>query len=129
MPINALLASIRAYGAETAFTLESTRRIDKYTRAARSFYNLNRWICIRIDAIGGLFAAGLGAYLIYGPRLSTAGDTGFTLTMARVATADGAVLLTSSLQAVEFSGMVGFSPRSHRRGIKRLYRSCGGCEF
>ena len=37
-----LKASIRAYGAQEAFRLESYKRIDKFTRAARSFYNLNR---------------------------------------------------------------------------------------
>lgn len=53
--------SIRAYGATEAFKKESMIRINRYTRAARSFYNLNRWICIRIDALGGLFAASLAA--------------------------------------------------------------------
>lgn len=76
------LASIRAYGAEAAFKLESMKRIDKYTRAARSFYNLNRWICIRVDALGGIFAGGLAAYLIYGPNTPDAGRTGFSLVMA-----------------------------------------------
>ncbi|KAH7069398.1 hypothetical protein BKA62DRAFT_836919 [Auriculariales sp. MPI-PUGE-AT-0066] len=38
------LSSIRAYGAEEAFKEEARRRIDTYTRAARSYYNLNRWI-------------------------------------------------------------------------------------
>lgn len=37
--------SIRAYGAQNAFKLESLLRIDRYTRAARTFYNLNRY-CI-----------------------------------------------------------------------------------
>jgi hypothetical protein len=36
------LASIRAYGAQHAFREESYRRIDKYSRAGRSFYNMNR---------------------------------------------------------------------------------------
>ncbi|KAH7097832.1 ATP-binding cassette transporter [Auriculariales sp. MPI-PUGE-AT-0066] len=65
------LVSIRAYGAEDAFKHESMKRIDKYTRAARSFYNLNRWICIRVDAIGGLFATN-----------PDAGRAGFSLVMA-----------------------------------------------
>lgn len=39
-------ASIRAYGAEAAFIKESLDRIDKYTRAARTFYNLNRYFII-----------------------------------------------------------------------------------
>lgn len=36
------LTSIRAFGAEEAFTLESRKRIDHYTRPARVFWNLNR---------------------------------------------------------------------------------------
>lgn len=74
-------ASIRAYGAQDAFRKESYARIDKYTRAARTFYNLNRWICIRIESLGGLFASSLAAYLIYGSGVA-ASDTGFSLTMA-----------------------------------------------
>ncbi|KAG5653497.1 hypothetical protein H0H81_012707 [Sphagnurus paluster] len=59
------LTSIRAYGAQETFQTESLNRINRYTRAARTFYNLNRWICVRIDAIGGLFAASLATYLVY----------------------------------------------------------------
>ena len=74
-------ASIRAYGVQETFKEESLHRIDRYTRAARTFYNLNRWICIRVDAIGGLFAAGLAAYLVYVQGHSAA-STGFSLNMA-----------------------------------------------
>ncbi|KAH8986104.1 hypothetical protein EDB92DRAFT_1818416 [Lactarius akahatsu] len=64
------LTSIRAYGAQLAFREESYRRID-------------RWISLRIDFLGGLFAAGLAAYLIYVPNeRSLPSDTGFSLTMA-----------------------------------------------
>ncbi|KAG8877449.1 hypothetical protein FRB98_006683 [Tulasnella sp. 332] len=59
------LSSIRAYNTEDAFKAESRRRTDQYTRSARTYYNLNRWVCIRIDALGGLFAGGLAAYLVY----------------------------------------------------------------
>lgn len=55
--------------------------INRYTRAARVFYNLNRWVCVRTDAIGGLFAAGLGVYLVYFQTQSTA-NIGFSLNMA-----------------------------------------------
>lgn len=43
-----------------------------------------RWINIRMDALGGMFAAGLGAWIVYGPTRNTAhaSDTGFSLTMA-----------------------------------------------
>lgn len=42
---------------------------------------MNRWVCVRIDALGGAFAAALGAYVIYG-RGMTSNDAGFSLTMA-----------------------------------------------
>lgn len=75
------IASIRAYGAETTFKTESLRRIDRYSRAGRSFWNLNRWITIRIDALGSLFAASLAAYLVYFQD-NIASTTGFSLNMA-----------------------------------------------
>ncbi|KAI0085671.1 P-loop containing nucleoside triphosphate hydrolase protein [Irpex rosettiformis] len=76
------LTSIRAYGAEDAFKLELHKRIDRFSKAGRSFYNLNRWVCIRIESLAGLFAAGLAAYLVYGGSGVNASDTGFSLTMA-----------------------------------------------
>ncbi|KAH9041238.1 P-loop containing nucleoside triphosphate hydrolase protein [Lactarius pseudohatsudake] len=77
------LTSIRAYGAQIAFREESYRRIDRYSRAHRSFWNMNRWINLRTDFLGGLFAASLAAYLIYLPtERSLPSDTGFSLTMA-----------------------------------------------
>ncbi|KAJ7274255.1 P-loop containing nucleoside triphosphate hydrolase protein [Mycena rebaudengoi] len=75
------LVSIRAYGAEKKFGLESLSRIDRYTRAGRNFYNLNRWVSIRIDALGSLFSAALSAYLVYVAHTSAA-DTGFIITMS-----------------------------------------------
>lgn len=39
------LVSIRAYGAQDMFRKESRKRIDCYVRSARTFYNLNRWVC------------------------------------------------------------------------------------
>ncbi|KZS93246.1 P-loop containing nucleoside triphosphate hydrolase protein [Sistotremastrum niveocremeum HHB9708] len=75
------LTSLRAYGAQGSFKLESMKRIDKYTRAARTFYNLNRWICLRADSLGAVFSAGLAAYLVYCTD-SDASSTGFSLNMA-----------------------------------------------
>ncbi|KAK0203772.1 hypothetical protein DFS33DRAFT_1431870 [Desarmillaria ectypa] len=75
------ITSIRAYGAQNTFIQESTLRIDKYTRTARTFYNLNRWIDIRIDALGGLFSACLAAYLVYFQD-TEAFNIGFSLNMA-----------------------------------------------
>ncbi|KAG2160129.1 uncharacterized protein EDB93DRAFT_1113551 [Suillus bovinus] len=76
------LTSIRAYGAEQAFKEESLNRIDRYTKSARMFYNLNRWVCVRIDAIGGGFSAALAAYLVYGRGVHEASNIGFSLNMA-----------------------------------------------
>ncbi|KAG8764714.1 hypothetical protein FRC12_007931 [Ceratobasidium sp. 428] len=76
------ITSIRAYGAQEQFKDEALKRIDRYTRAARTFYNLNRWVCIRMDALGGAFAAGLAAYIVYARPSVDASDTGFSLSMA-----------------------------------------------
>ncbi|EMD41584.1 hypothetical protein CERSUDRAFT_110134 [Gelatoporia subvermispora B] len=75
------LTSIRAYGAQEVFKRESMKRIDRFTRAAVPFYNLNRWICIRLDALGGLFASSLAVYLIYFTNIR-ASNIGFSLNMA-----------------------------------------------
>ncbi|KAI0832850.1 multidrug resistance-associated ABC transporter [Trametes gibbosa] len=75
------LTSIRAYGAQDQFRKESYRRIDRYIRAGRTYYNLNRWVSIRIEALGALFAACLAAYLVYGSH-ARAANTGFSLNMA-----------------------------------------------
>ncbi|KAH7918845.1 hypothetical protein BV22DRAFT_1100101 [Leucogyrophana mollusca] len=76
------LTSIRAYGAEEAFQGESLTRIDRYTKSARMFYNLNRWVSIRLDVISALFTACLAAYLIYGSSIPKASNIGFSLNMA-----------------------------------------------
>ncbi|KAF8528008.1 P-loop containing nucleoside triphosphate hydrolase protein [Hysterangium stoloniferum] len=76
------LVSIRAYGAQAAFTSESLKRIDKYTRPARVYYNINRWIGVRIDAIGTAFTACLALYLAYSKTFHTPSDAGFSLAMA-----------------------------------------------
>ncbi|KAJ7293178.1 hypothetical protein C8J57DRAFT_1703993 [Mycena rebaudengoi] len=75
------LTSIRAYGAQNAAIKTSLERLDRYTRASRSFYNLNRWICVRIDALGGIFAASLAYYLVYFQSHSPS-NIGFSLNMA-----------------------------------------------
>ena len=48
------------------------------------FYNLNRWISTRSDALGALFSSGLGVYMVYGPGGATIGasNVGFSLAMA-----------------------------------------------
>ncbi|KAJ7130893.1 hypothetical protein C8R46DRAFT_659815 [Mycena filopes] len=75
------LVSIRAYGAQSKFNTESLVKIDRYTRAARNFYNLNRWVGMRIDILGSLFSASLAAYLVY-IKKSSAGEAGFLINQA-----------------------------------------------
>ncbi|EMD41587.1 hypothetical protein CERSUDRAFT_79219 [Gelatoporia subvermispora B] len=75
------LTSIRAYGAQEVFRKESMKRIDRFTRATVPFWNLNRWVCIRLDALGGLFASSLAVYLVYFTNIR-ASNVGFSLNMA-----------------------------------------------
>jgi ABC-type multidrug transport system fused ATPase/permease subunit len=58
--------------------LEARRKADKYTRAATAFYNLNRWVTIRIDMLGGLFSCLLAMFIVYGKGLD-ASTSGFAL--------------------------------------------------
>ncbi|KAJ6555073.1 hypothetical protein DFH09DRAFT_1318263 [Mycena vulgaris] len=75
------IVSVRAFGAESKFSTESLVRIDRYTRAARSFYNLNRWISVRVEVLSAFFSAGLATYLVY-IKPTSAGDSGFLINMA-----------------------------------------------
>lgn len=75
------LVSIRAYGAQLSFRKESYKRIDHFTKIARSSYNLNRWIGIRSDLLGASFTAALAGYLLAKKTISAA-DTGFSLNMS-----------------------------------------------
>jgi ABC-type multidrug transport system fused ATPase/permease subunit len=74
--------SIRAYGAQTAFRTDTQGKLDKYTRTATTFYNLNRWVSFRIDVLGGLLASGLAAYLVYAHHNMDPAIVGFSLTIA-----------------------------------------------
>ncbi|KAJ7240472.1 P-loop containing nucleoside triphosphate hydrolase protein [Mycena rebaudengoi] len=80
-PVLGQITSIRAYGAQIPFIQESLKRINKYTRAARPLANLDRWIAIRLAAIGNILTALLTAYLIYVHKQS-ANNVGFSLNMA-----------------------------------------------
>lgn len=43
-----------------------------------------RWIGTRIDTLGSIYTAALGAYLVYGTHTPNASDVGFSLNMAVV---------------------------------------------
>ncbi|KAJ7268668.1 hypothetical protein B0H12DRAFT_1009709 [Mycena haematopus] len=75
------LASVRAYGAQEAVIQGSIDRINRLTRATRTFSNLNRWVTVRIDVLGGLFAASLAYYIVYF-QSERPYNIGFSLNMA-----------------------------------------------
>ncbi|EJC98299.1 P-loop containing nucleoside triphosphate hydrolase protein [Fomitiporia mediterranea MF3/22] len=67
------LPSIRAYNAQKIFDTELRKRIDIYARTAR-------WVSIRMDGLGAIFAGSVAAYLVYGEHVE-AGYAGFTLSV------------------------------------------------
>ncbi|KAK7041947.1 hypothetical protein VNI00_008929 [Paramarasmius palmivorus] len=74
------LPSIRAYGAQGQSIRESLVRIDHYSRAARTFHCLTRWIALRMDLMSTTFVSALAIYLFYVAHQSSAA-TGFSLNM------------------------------------------------
>ena len=60
------------------FDVELRKRVNEYTRTALSFYHINRWISLRMDALGAILSGVISAYLVYGGQLD-AGYAGFTL--------------------------------------------------
>jgi hypothetical protein len=64
------------------FRNELLERMDRYTRAARTFNGLSRWITLRVDVLGSLFAASLAAYLTYASNHNNPSNIGFSLNQA-----------------------------------------------
>ncbi|KAJ7646982.1 P-loop containing nucleoside triphosphate hydrolase protein [Roridomyces roridus] len=75
------LVSVRAYGAQDALIQTSMNRIDQLSRATRIFSNLNRWITVRSDVLGGLFASTTAIYVVYFQHQRPF-NVGFILVMA-----------------------------------------------
>ncbi|KAJ7481603.1 hypothetical protein FB451DRAFT_1030640 [Mycena latifolia] len=76
------LISVRAYGAQEALMKVSMDRINRSTsRATRTFMNLNRWITVRMNLLGALFATSLACYVVYF-QSSRPYNIGFSLNMA-----------------------------------------------
>ncbi|KAK1232410.1 hypothetical protein PQX77_004440 [Marasmius sp. AFHP31] len=103
------LVSIRAYGVQERVIQESMDRIDRYTRTTRAFYNLNRWISMRMDIVAGVLSSSLAAYLVYGQGQSAL-NAGFVLNMA-----------------IGFNAIIGFWTRGvndfqvHATSLERLH--------
>jgi ABC-type multidrug transport system fused ATPase/permease subunit len=76
------LVSIRAYGAEERLKTQLGDKADVYTATATVFYDVNRWISVRIDLLGALFAAILSACLVYGPKRLDVFILGFAINQA-----------------------------------------------
>ncbi|KAJ7931122.1 hypothetical protein B0H13DRAFT_2228071 [Mycena leptocephala] len=75
--ISSSLASVRAYGAQETFIRLSMERINRSTRASRTFASLNRWVTVRI----GQHASSLAYYLVYF-QSERPSNIGFSLNMA-----------------------------------------------
>ncbi|GAW05721.1 ABC transporter [Lentinula edodes] len=75
------IVSVRAYSAQNQFADLLMTRIDHYSRSARVFHNLQRWMAIRTETLAGIFSAGLAWYLVYFTN-SNASATGFLLNLA-----------------------------------------------
>ena len=83
------------------------RRSEKFTRSSRTFWNLNRWISIRVDAVGTIFSSALAIYLVSGTgtvhKPGFAASVDFLLNMA-VGFSSTILLWVRSLIKFEVSG-------------------------
>ncbi|KAJ7164189.1 hypothetical protein C8R46DRAFT_901348, partial [Mycena filopes] len=79
------LASVRAYGAQDTLIQVSIDRINRLTRASRTFANLNRWATVRLGKFSSAqtrdAATCLAYYLVY-VQSYNASNIGFSLNMA-----------------------------------------------
>ena len=55
-------------------------KINLYTRASLTLYDVNRWIGFRVELLGALFAGVVSAYFVYGST-TKAGYVGLTLSL------------------------------------------------
>ncbi|KAE9402019.1 P-loop containing nucleoside triphosphate hydrolase protein [Gymnopus androsaceus JB14] len=75
------LVSVRAYGVQRSVVEESLKRINYYSGPSVLYWNLSRWLNLRLDLLGNLFSAALAAYLVYVSHRE-ASTTGFSLNMS-----------------------------------------------
>ncbi|KAF9645156.1 hypothetical protein BDM02DRAFT_3189933 [Thelephora ganbajun] len=133
------IVSIRAYSAQNSFRQESLRRIDKVTRPSRTFYNLNRWISIRVDAVGTTFSSALAIYLVYGTgaiyKPGSAANIGFSLNMAVgfstmilwwVRCLNEFEVSGNSLERIQEYGSIGQEPKPTPEGVPPAYWPASG---
>lgn len=75
-----IAVTIRAYGAQDYFRKELSKRLDALSRSGRTYYDLNRWIAVRIDILGGAFCGIVASYLVYGHQFGPS-EVGFTMSV------------------------------------------------
>ncbi|KAF8199828.1 hypothetical protein K438DRAFT_1918479 [Mycena galopus ATCC 62051] len=75
------LTSVRAYDAQDSMIKKLFDRINRLSRVSRINMNLNRWIIVRIDTLGSIFAASLAYFLVYFQDQRPE-NIGFSLNMA-----------------------------------------------
>ncbi|KAI0767285.1 P-loop containing nucleoside triphosphate hydrolase protein [Fomes fomentarius] len=128
------LVSIRAYGAQEAFTQESYVRMDRYNRAGLTYEALNRWVTIRVDILGSALSAALAAYLTYGARLS-ASNAGFALSMSVgfssfilgwLRTFNDFQVIANSLERIQQYTTIEQEPKPTKEGIPPAYWPASG---
>ncbi|KAJ3763696.1 hypothetical protein EV360DRAFT_66088 [Lentinula raphanica] len=119
------IISVRAFAAQERFADLLMARIDHYSRSARVFYNLQRWMAMRTETLAGIFSASLAWYLVYFTD-SSASDTGFLLNLA-VAFSGGMVWWVIAINDLEAEGLQYWSiyglrirTHSHGRSLERL---------
>ncbi|KIP05211.1 hypothetical protein PHLGIDRAFT_534835 [Phlebiopsis gigantea 11061_1 CR5-6] len=110
------LTSIRAYAAQKPFQATLHARIDKYTRASRSLYNVNRWISVRLDTLGQLFTTSLAFYLVYGARADPS-SVGFVL---------GVAVSSNSLERIQQYLDIEHEPEPEEAGMPPAYWPSSG---
>ncbi|CAE6404190.1 unnamed protein product [Rhizoctonia solani] len=131
------IPTVRAYGAQEMMRKEIQKRIDMHTRAARTFWNLNRWVAIRMEALGGLFSASLAAWLVYVRKDVDSSDAGFSLNMAIALSGHGGILWwvravnefqvqTNSLERIHAYLVIPHEPRSEEYPAPPAYWPSSG---
>ncbi|KAI0270713.1 P-loop containing nucleoside triphosphate hydrolase protein [Gloeopeniophorella convolvens] len=72
------LPSVRAYGAENMFREQLISRSNMYIHLSHNGFDVNRWLDIRMEALGSIFAAVVASGVVYGGILNGA-YAGFAL--------------------------------------------------
>ncbi|KAH9929015.1 P-loop containing nucleoside triphosphate hydrolase protein [Epithele typhae] len=115
------LVSIRAYGAQESFRLESYRRMDNYSRAAFPFNALTRWVTIRVNILGTALTTALAAYLTYSASIGAA-NSGFSLSMA----SNRLEKSRSDLERIQQYLVIEQEPKPTKSGVPPAYWPASG---